>query len=120
MSQKTLISLLMIASLSASSFAFAQGNPRSDERGDRGDARAEQHERPDGDRPESRGAGPQHAYYKGGYLAKADRQHQYVVDDWRGQGLRAPPRGYHWVQSGGDFVLAAVATGLIVDLLLAH
>ena len=31
-----------------------------------------------------------------------------------------PPRGYHWVNVNGDFVLAAVATGVIADLLLSN
>jgi Ni/Co efflux regulator RcnB len=30
-------------------------------------------------------------------------------DDWRGQHLSAPPRAYHWVQTGADFVLVAGA-----------
>lgn len=32
-------------------------------------------------------------------------------------GLYSPPRGYQWVQSGSDFVLAALATGVILDVL---
>jgi Ni/Co efflux regulator RcnB len=41
-----------------------------------------------------------------------------VVDDWRNHHLSAPPRGYHWVQVGGDYVLVAIATGIILQLLL--
>ena len=44
----------------------------------------------------------------------------YVVDDWRGHHLSAPPRGYHWVQTGSDYVLVAIATGVILQLLLSH
>jgi Ni/Co efflux regulator RcnB len=44
----------------------------------------------------------------------------YVVDDWRGHHLSAPPRGYHWVQMDGDYVLVAIATGVILQLLLNH
>ncbi|MBR0551211.1 RcnB family protein [Stakelama marina] len=29
------------------------------------------------------------------------------------RGLRAPPRGYHWVRSGNDAVLVGIASGLI-------
>jgi Ni/Co efflux regulator RcnB len=65
-----------------------------------------------------RGAGPNHSYYRGDRLPYNDRGRQYVVDDWRGHGLRSPPRGYHWVQSGGDYVLVAIATGVILELLL--
>jgi Ni/Co efflux regulator RcnB len=48
------------------------------------------------------------------------RTYQYVVEDWRGHGLHSPPRGYHWVQTGGDYVLAAIATGIILELLLGN
>ena len=46
------------------------------------------------------------------------RSKQYVVDDWQGHGLRRPPRGYHWVQNGSDYLLVAITTGLILELLL--
>lgn len=32
---------------------------------------------------------------------------------YRGRHLYAPPRGYHWVQSGNDAVLVAVTGGII-------
>lgn len=77
--------------------------------------------RPDvNNRRDERGAGPNHAYYKGGRLPLQYRTHQYVVDDWRGHHLSAPPRGYHWVQSGGDYLLVAIATGIILQLLLSN
>jgi len=46
------------------------------------------------------------------------RGRYYVVDDWRSHRLYAPPRGYHWVQTGGDFVLVAIGTGIVLQLLL--
>jgi Ni/Co efflux regulator RcnB len=64
------------------------------------------------------GAGPDHSWRRGDRLPDRYRSNQYVVNDWRGHHLRQPPRGYHWVQSGGDYVLAAVATGLIADLII--
>lgn len=67
-----------------------------------------------------RGAGPGHSFYRGDRIPSEYRSRQYVVDDWRGHGLRAPPRGYHWVQTGGDYVLVAIATGLILELLLNY
>jgi Ni/Co efflux regulator RcnB len=66
------------------------------------------------------GAGPQHSWRRGDRLPSQYRSNQYVVDDWRGHHLRQPPRGYHWVQSGGDYVLAAIATGVIADLIINH
>ena len=65
-----------------------------------------------------RGAGPDHQFYRGGRLPPQYRNNQYVVNDWRGHHLSAPPRGYHWVQTGGDYVLVAIATGVILQLLL--
>jgi len=43
-------------------------------------------------------------------------QNYRVVNNWqqyRGRRLYAPPRGYHWVRSGNDAVLVAVAGGVI-------
>ena len=70
-----------------------------------------------GDR-HGRGAGPDHAWYRGDRLPSQYRSRQYVVDDWRGHHLSAPPSGYHWVAAGGDYVLAAIATGVIASILL--
>ncbi len=38
------------------------------------------------------------------------------VTDWRARHFREPPRGYGWVEVNGDFVLAALATGVILDV----
>ena len=44
---------------------------------------------------------------------------RYVVNDWRAHHLRQPPRGYHWVRDDrtNDYVLAAVATGLVASII---
>ena len=68
-----------------------------------------------------RGAGPRHDWYRGSYLPREYHTRHYVVDDWRGHRLYAPPSGYHWVQApGGDYLLVAVATGLIASILLSQ
>lgn len=41
----------------------------------------------------------------------------YVVNNYSAYGLRAPPRGYHYVRSGNDVVLAAIAGGLITAVI---
>ena len=96
------------------------GRGANDRRGpqNRSDRSANGHDnrRPDGER----GAGPDQSFHRGERLPPGYRSRQYVVDDWRGHGLRPPPRGYHWVQTGGDYVLVAITTGLILDLLLSH
>ena len=65
-----------------------------------------------------RGAGPNHNWYRGSRLPPEYRSRQYVVEDWRGHRLSPPPRGYYWVQSGSDYLLVAIATGVIAQLLL--
>lgn len=45
------------------------------------------------------------------------RDSRYVVRDYDRYGLRAPPRGYEYVRSGNDVVLAVVATGLITAVI---
>lgn len=72
------------------------------------------------DRDRGPGAGPDRRYYRGDRLPPDQRRRQYVVDDWRRHRLSAPPRGYHWVQLGADYVLVAVATGIIAQIILAH
>ncbi len=38
--------------------------------------------------------------------------------DWHREHLHEPPPGYEWVDTGAQFVLVAVATGIITDVLL--
>jgi Ni/Co efflux regulator RcnB len=66
------------------------------------------------------GAGPEHAFRRGEHLPPRYRNRQYVVTNYREHRLRPPPRGYQWVQTGSDYVLAAVATGIIADILINH
>lgn len=45
----------------------------------------------------------------------------YVVNDYGHYGLRHPPRGYHWRRSdAGDFLMVAIATGIIADVILGR
>ena len=71
-------------------------------------------------RREGRGVGPDYRYYSGDRFPAEYRTRGYVVDDWRGHRLSAPPHGYHWVQSGGDYLLVAIATGVIAQVLLGN
>jgi Ni/Co efflux regulator RcnB len=66
----------------------------------------------------SRHDGYRHQMQRGGRLPDEYRGGRYVVNDWRGRHLSAPPRGYQWVQANNDYVLAAIATGLIAQVLL--
>jgi Ni/Co efflux regulator RcnB len=42
-----------------------------------------------------------------------------VVSDWGRYRLMRPPMGYEWRFIDGNFVLAAVATGLIASVIIA-
>jgi Ni/Co efflux regulator RcnB len=57
-------------------------------------------------------------FYRGGYVPQEYRSGGHYVRDWHSQrGLYAPPAGHQWMQVGSDFLLVALATGLIANLL---
>ena len=98
-------------------------------RSNREERRRQYEENPDGGafgrqheyyRARGRGVGPDYAYYQGDRLPHEYRHRTYVVNDWRSHRLSAPPYGYHWVQSGNDYILVAIATGIIAQILLSH
>lgn len=60
-----------------------------------------------------------HHGWKTGQKLPDQWRHGHDVD-WRSHHLRQPPRGYHWVQTDGDYVLAAVATGAIMSAIIAN
>lgn len=119
----------------ASTAVLAQDNGRHDQNWGRGGPPQHQMDRNDHGRPGPgpqahrgppphapaygrRGAGPRHNFYKGGRLPAQYRRHPYIIEDWRVHHLSEPPRGYYWVQAGNDFLLTAIATGLIAQVIL--
>jgi Ni/Co efflux regulator RcnB len=122
------MSALMTALLAATGSSFAQDRDhgRDDHYGQRDHDDRHDDRRGDDHRGDDRrggdhhwdGAGPNHDLRRGGRLPANYRNRQYVVNDYRSHNLRPPPRGYHWVQTGGDYVLAAIATGVITDLII--
>jgi Ni/Co efflux regulator RcnB len=38
------------------------------------------------------------------------------IQDWRAYHLRRPPRGYEWREVDGNYVLTAIATGIIASV----
>jgi Ni/Co efflux regulator RcnB len=144
MNKKSALYLALCLALAASGNTFAQGNsqrnnkdcPNGNCAGPDNQRRSNQSARrqqPSGQQTrndlqdryhqatrDERGAGPNHSYRQGSRLPPEYRSRQYVVDDWRGHQLSAPPRGYHWVQNGSDYLLVAIGTGLIMQLLLSN
>jgi len=91
-------------------------NRRDDRRDHRYDAR--QDDRP-GSHFDRNGYYPRPAdWRRGGRLPPEYRNRQYVVDDYRAYQLQPPPRGYQWIGVGGEFALAAIATGLIAQIIV--
>jgi Ni/Co efflux regulator RcnB len=129
---KTVVSaILAISLLSAGGAAFADdhddhghGNSHDDHRDDhrdnhRDDHRNDHHDNR-GDHRDERGAGPEHAFHRGDRLPPEYRDRQYVVEDWRDHRLTPPPRGYHWVQAGGDYVLVSIGNGIVLNFMLGN
>ena len=120
--------LALAAATAAPAFAQGDGDAAAREQNDRMLRRA-QRQSGRGDlpsavnpgRPEYRGeygGDPYRRWSRGERLPPELRHRNYVVDDWRGHRLHQPPRGYEWVQSGGDYLLVAIATGVIAEILL--
>ena len=59
-------------------------------------------------------------YSRHGHWERGHRYYgpTYVVRDYGYYRLRPPPRGYHWVRANNDYLLVAIATGVILDIAL--
>ncbi|HEY9096915.1 MAG TPA: RcnB family protein, partial [Hydrogenophaga sp.] len=77
---------------------------------DRHDRRHYGHHHYSGPRYYYNARGPE--FVRGRYLPPGLRTHQYVIANPRHHHLSPPPRGHHWVQVGGDYVLVAIASGI--------
>ena len=58
-------------------------------------------------------------FYRGGYVPREYLRGPYFVSNWNAYpGLYAPPYGYGWVNVDGQYLLVALATGLIANALI--
>lgn len=135
--------------LASANLAFAQGRGERDQRADRRDDRVQRQDRErrgERDRADNRRRGGDYARHdngrrgppewannrydrpvpqyrrwnKGDRIPLEYRDRQYIVSDWRAHRLPPPPRGHYWIQSGGDYLLVAIATGVILEFLLGQ
>ena len=137
MKSQTVVCAVIAASLTAPSLAFAQASNYETQLDEARRAGHTQAATPDcrdqgvyhreparrgppvpGAWQDARGAGPARDLREGQLLPRQFRSRQFVVEDWRAHLLCAPPQGYQWVQMGADYVLVAIATGIILQLLL--
>jgi Ni/Co efflux regulator RcnB len=101
--KRILTAIAALSLLAGTGTAFAQ---------DRNDHR-------DDHRPAMAMRGPAHRdWRKGGHIGRDDWGRGVHVD-YRAHHLRRPPRGYEWREVDGNYVLAAVTTGLIASIILA-
>jgi Ni/Co efflux regulator RcnB len=68
-------------------------------------------------RPDYNARGPE--FHRGGYITREYRDRAYEVD-YREHHLSRPPYGHRWVQVGADYVLIAIATGVIANIILSR
>ena len=122
---------LAAAALLGSSLSFAGDHGREDEykRGNgRGNGHGHSHDNRRDDRqfdqrdgrwndrrPNYNARGPE--FHRGGYISREYRSRAYEVD-YREHRLSRPPHGQRWVQVGSDYVLIAIATGVIASIIL--
>lgn len=106
---------LIAGSLAFGGAAFAQQGSGGPEH----NGGSDQH---DNGGPGQRDDGPKKSpakWKKGGKIERGDWDRGQKVD-YRKHKLRKPPRGYEWREVDGNYVLAAVASGLISSIILSH
>lgn len=65
--------------------------------------------------------GGQNRIWRRGDRYDGPRGSRWAVNNWRNyRGLYAPPRGYYWMRYGDQFLLTALATGLIAGVVAAN
>ena len=108
--KKLLIGAIAL-SLLAGSAAVAQPNGRGHDQGHGNQSNNGQHA------GWGRDYGSNHHWRRGQRVGYNDWNSAPVVD-YRQHHLRQPPRGYEWRESNGQYILAAVATGLIASIII--
>jgi Ni/Co efflux regulator RcnB len=123
----TLTKVLALTALVASSAAMAQYGPdHHDDHGGYQNHGPDMHHGPGPGPVMEHGRGPEyHGDYhrrwaRGDRLPPEYRNRQYVIEDYRPYHLSPPPRGYQWVSVNSDFVLAAIATGVVASVVLGR
>jgi Ni/Co efflux regulator RcnB len=59
---------------------------------------------------------PHRDWHKGQRVPAEYRHYNFVLNDWRGQGLNAPPRGHQWLGVNGDYVLVTTSNWTISNI----
>ena len=112
---KRLLTAALALSLLSGTAAMAQPD-RHDRRNDQGGYNMD---RDHGYNRDNNGGG--HHWARGQRLPREYYQDRSHYVDYRSHHLRAPPRGYRWVQTDdNNFAMVAITTGLIASLIAAN
>jgi Ni/Co efflux regulator RcnB len=98
--KRILLTAIAVAMTIAAPAAYAQPGRDRDDHHDQG-----------------RGDFHRHAEWRKGYHMQHNDWDRGSRVDWRARHLRQPPRGYEWRQVDGNYVMAAVATGIIASVI---
>ncbi|MBK5004581.1 RcnB family protein [Pseudomonas sp. S32] len=63
---------------------------------------------------------PHQQWQRGRVVEPQYRDDRYWVTDWRARQLSAPPPDHRWLRINGDYVLVAIATGVITSILTGY
>jgi Ni/Co efflux regulator RcnB len=88
--------------------------------GDHGNRHGYDHD-DDGHPPGKHKGWHKHEMHRGERIPVVYLERDYYVEDYRVYHLAPPPRGHRWVHTeDGRYILIAVATGIIADIILHH
>lgn len=59
-------------------------------------------------------------YQRGQRIDRIYLNDRYYVNDWRARRLATPPSGQRWLNVNGEYLLVAIATGIITNVILNH
>ena len=120
---KRLLTGALALTLLTSAAAMAQPD-RHDNRNDHGGYNQDQNRGYGNDHNNGYGNGHNnggHHWARGQRLPSSYYQDRSHYVDYRSHHLRAPPRGYRWVQTDdNNFAMVAITTGLIASLIAAN
>jgi Ni/Co efflux regulator RcnB len=112
---KTFIAAAMTLSLLGGTAAMAQPYGH-DNRQDRHDDHQMGQQMDRHDDRQDQGGHMGHRWNRGERLPASYRTRDHYVD-YRAHHLRAPPRGYRWVQADNNYALVAITSGLIASII---
>jgi Ni/Co efflux regulator RcnB len=109
------IALSTVSAVLATGAGFAQDDHRDDRRDDHRD----EHRDDRRDDHHDNHAYVHHDEWRKGYHMRHEDWDRGERVDYRTYRLRRPPRGYEWREVDGNYVMAAVATGVIATIVAA-